>query len=387
MRAASSLRSEVATRPIGTTLLVMIILLLVSHFYQPRPAVIKGENGAWKSPDLDELSPLQLHKIRNEAGETLRTPKNGRSDSVFNACDRDLTECHKFANIEEVHDQNRCILRRIDSWATAQDLDNGVFHYGLPTHVEHLVVKDVGTKINLSDLVSFLLTKFGPDSNYMEMGVSVGKTLFQVLTTNCAVNVVAFDIERINPTFDRLLAPFLVQSVPEETLAGHDFMSPSYVSQKTDDCVLNRWNGSLRDNKFFYVTCDEFDKVGWRRLESLITSFKSPSFQVVFSDALHTTEAINLELDQIFLHQLLNRESFAYVWDDMGADVPPFCERLVNYAAPHVRTRISCVIGKLPGWFGINEPDHMIALITTLDIHELVVKHWASSKFIRRGKF
>jgi uncharacterized protein (UPF0212 family) len=304
---------------------------------------------------------------------------------AFTSCNTTVIDCQTYNNIEEVHDRNRCILNNVDQWASSSDLKGGVFHYGLPQEVEHKVTEDVGERINLSDMVSYLLTQFGTNSNYMEMGVSVCKTLFQVLTTNCHANIVAFDIERINPTFENIIMkPVLIRSKEEEVLTGHEYHSSSYNSPKKDNCTLNTYDqGILRDNHFYYLNCDEFDQVGWNRMEQLVSTLPKQSYQVIFSDALHSQEAINFELDHIFKHNLLNKYHFAYVWDDMGDYVAPFCDRIVDYASLTVRNNITCVIGSLPGWFGINEYDHTIAIITTLDISNIISKHMGNPRIIR----
>ena len=67
----------------------------------------------------------------------------------------------------------------------------------------------------------------------------------------------------------------------------------------------------------------------------------------------------------------------------MGDHVSPYCERIVNYASPAVRNNITCVDGNLPGWFGINEYQHSIAIMTTLDIRDITSKHISNAQIIR----
>lgn len=321
-----------------------------------------------------------------ERSNELTTPKLVGLHKVYESCNTELLKCRTYRTIEDVHDQNRCITGHIDQWATPDDLDKGVFHYGLPEEVEHKVTLDVGARINLSDLVSYLLTQFDGEANYMEMGVSVGKTLFQVLTINCYSNIVAFDVEKINPTFENLLKPAMERSIskPEEALPGHKFPTADFGTFKKDGCTLNTYDqGLLRGNYFYYLNCDEFDEVGWNRMEQLAATFPTQSYQVIFSDALHTDDAIKFEVDRIFAHNLLNKDHFAYVWDDMGDFVPPLCDRIVNYASANVRHKVYCIVADIPGWFGIHEIDHRIAIITTLDIVDIVFTHMQNVQMIR----
>jgi hypothetical protein len=44
-------------------------------------------------------------------------------------------------------------------------------------------------------------------------------------------------------------------------------------------------------------------------------------FNFIFSDGLHTKDAILLELNQILERRLLDPDNFIYVWDDMGPHV------------------------------------------------------------------
>jgi len=320
-----------------------------------------------KSEDVAQSAPSQQQQQGNGVGEQYAT-------------------CTPLDKIEEVHTNNRKVHNAIDSWIRDEDYNSSVFLYGMPKHVAHLSTKDVGEPVNLSDLVGFLATKFGPGTNYLEMGVSVGKTLYQVLHTVCDSNVVAFDLETINPTFHRLLESKmnLVLKGGEASLTGHSFLQEKYVSKKPDDCHVRRYDGVFRGNTFGYVDCDEFDLVGWRGIKDLVTSLgRGATFQVIFSDALHSVQAIRFELDRIMDLELLDRQEFAYIWDDMGQRVPPLCERVVEYADINVRHKISCVVAKIPGWFGVNEKPHNIAIITTLNIDDLVRKHMQSATYVR----
>jgi hypothetical protein len=290
----------------------------------------------------------------------------------------EINVCRKYLNVGKVHEQNRCMLGGIKQWITQEDRRRGVFGYGVPDYIMPLLTKDVGETINLSDLTSYLSTRVGNRPNYMEIGVSVGKNLLQVLSISCDANVVAFDIEKINPTFKQLLAPYLKAKGPDELMEGHEYHQRGYVSPKKDKCGVNSFKGSYRGNTLHYLHCDEFDNVGWRGMKQLVSSFPSKALQVIFSDAMHTAEAINFELDRVFEHELLDKENFAYIWDDMnwgdmGLSIKPFCDRIVNYASPSVRDRITCVTGVVPGWCGVNEtPYHTIVVITTVEISEMI---------------
>ena len=358
-------------------LLVVSFFLLASWLSPTSYSAKKEEQPALKSESVEVD---RGHKMKKDSFNEGQDEIEEESECFIS------TVCTMFSDISKVHQQNRCILNKVRNWIIRSDWENAVFNYGLPASIYDVVGNDVGPKVTLSDLVSYLATQFGEDTHYMEMGVSVGKTLYQVLGIACQADIIAFDIEKINPTFEKILEPYFIESKIEENIQGHDFGNKkNYESFKKDDCSLTKYKLDLRNNGFHYLNCDEFDRLGWKRLKELVSGFpKRPTLQVVFSDALHTFEAVRFEVEQVLSYELLDRENFAYVWDDASFSIQSFCDKIVKYASDAVKNRITCASGRLPGWQGINERNHQVALVTTIDIKQILESHFQNVKYFRQ---
>mmetsp|Transcript_37571 Transcript_37571/g.81444 ORF Transcript_37571/g.81444 Transcript_37571/m.81444 type:complete len:107 (-) Transcript_37571:25-345(-) len=88
-------------------------------------------------------------------------------------------------------------------------------------------------------------------------------------------------------------------------------------------------------------------------------------------------------VEKEFMHfvnlDLLNKDGFVIVWDDLDAEdqvvVKTFesiCERLSN-----MYLGSGCSIARLHGWIGENEYAHLIGLFTTEEFYDLhcILKH------------
>ena len=323
-------------------------------------------------------------------------------DDPWEACARradQISQCRQYETVQEVHAQNRCLLLAVRQWIDRDEWKQALFGYGLPDYAFDKVAKDVGPRPTLSSAVAFLSTKLGPKPNLLELGVSVGKTLFQTLSTACDSRLVAFDLEEINPTFAHMLghSPMHAAFRPSPAVsilnAPRNFSKaqPGYASPRKDRaCTIKDYGRAkaYRGNSFQYMSCDEYDLTAWRALGSTLQApppgpAAASSFQLIFSDAMHTKEALDFELDRILELGLLDRDNFAVVWDDMDYDAAPLCGRIVEYAAASARNKITCLIGKMPGWLGANEYDHAVAIVTTVKIADLAQTAMQDVKFLR----
>ncbi|XRB17841.1 sulfotransferase [Pseudoscourfieldia marina] len=170
-------------------------------------------------------------------------------------------------------------IKRID-WETPRR--NGVgsyFNYGLPASVYDIVGADVGPAPIQAELIALLGTRLAVHSiRYLEIGVSVGKTLWQMLhVVSKGGLVVAFDIEHINPTFANLLSD---RTLVRRWINARRIIRTAFVNE------ITRYRGPT-GAPFMYVESDEYDSNGWRELRNL-----DVRFNLILSDAMHTPSAL-----------------------------------------------------------------------------------------------
>jgi len=272
------------------------------------------------------------------------------------------------------HLKNQQTRAKVTSWIERSDWDAALFHYGLPAGVFHLVNLDVGPSPINHDLVSFLgaaLHAVQPRKlHYLEIGVSVGKCIYtQLQFFGRDAVVVAFDVEDINPTFEKLLSPretSVLDTWTEERLVPGVTTTRRAAGAERRDSMksfVSPAGGELR-----YLASDEFNLEGWRHLAQ-----QKLVFDLVYSDALHTPEALLFEAQQLAELGLINvAEHFAIVWDDCEGDmvtraVCPILAQLRERAAHEVYFDIF-LIG---GWLGKHEILHNTCVATTLQLDKL----------------
>ena len=87
--------------------------------------------------------------------------------------------------MDEIIKFNRETLRTVPKWIHSEDYNSppSSFHYGLPKSVFHLIDKDVSNELTECDIICYFITLFNNLNipvNYLEIGVSVGKTFYQI---------------------------------------------------------------------------------------------------------------------------------------------------------------------------------------------------------------
>jgi len=137
--------------------------------------------------------------------------------------------------------KNRETLKKVPKWITDDDYQHSVFQYGLPAHVKHLIDEDVGTDPTYNDVFCYLFNFLDQPLHYLEIGVSVGKSLYQTLSCAKNARVTALELESINPTFGNLLTK-------EKELARWDKPTSS-GSVKQAQRTYTRYK--FQTNKFF----------------------------------------------------------------------------------------------------------------------------------------
>lgn len=274
----------------------------------------------------------------------------------------------------------------VTSWVARSDWLSppSLFNYGLPDSVSHLINNDVGPLPIGHDLLSFLGSqllsvararepRLQPPRrlHYFEVGVSVGKCLFtQLEFFGPSVLVFAYDLEDINPSFARMLAPgapAVLDSFTEERLKpGQSSIRRQPGMERTD--TIKKFV-SPAGGELLYLAADEFNSAGWAHLRR-----QNITFDLLYSDAFHDPSALIFEAEQLLSHGLINLQSFAIVWDDCSAStmedkaVCPMLQRMRGIPGIPPLFNMNVMIH---GWVGISESEHRTCILSTLDLNHL----------------
>src|SRR5258708_7705516 len=114
--------------------------------------------------------------------------------------------------LQNIIQKNRETLKKINDWLPPKLIEESVFRYGVNPEVQPLLNLPLDNECTHADLLAYFGKTFNEPLKYLELGVSVGKTLWQILNTCAPCECWAFDIEEINPV---LKQRFIEQSRDE----------------------------------------------------------------------------------------------------------------------------------------------------------------------------
>lgn len=241
--------------------------------------------------------------------------------------------------------RNRETLNLVENWIDEKAFSASIFKYGVPDYIKTEINKKINNEITYSDLITFISSFYFENLNYLEIGVSVGKNFLQILNGTDNLNeAYGFDIEEINPILEKKFIS--VKKKTWNTLESSIKKSESSLSEYT-----------YKEKIVKYLSADVWDEESWKKLEN-------KKFSVIFSDALHTPEAILFEFEMIIKHNLLN-DNFVIVWDDLeGRMAEAFFEIIKKY---NKKVKIKDVyLLNVNGWVGEHERKHSIGIISNL---------------------
>jgi hypothetical protein len=232
----------------------------------------------------------------------------------------------------------------VPSWIADADYQNSIFHYGLPDYARPFIDGYIGDETTYSDIIAYFARKLSRPVRYLELGVSVGKNFFQMLRQLQSADMVGLDIEDINP----VLAGFLVEQGRSEwpTMTGSLRKRPSHITE---------YAFPPNNNRVRYIAGDVFDDRTWM-------SLKGEKFNLLFSDAYHSGDALKREWDWIVRLELIDETGFAFVWDDLDSrDMQQAFEGVAGEMTERFKMSKSDVgISRCRGWLGTKEPPHTI---------------------------
>jgi len=254
--------------------------------------------------------------------------------------------------------RDRQVLESVPRWIEDSVYKNSLFLYGFPEYVYNLIDKPQGDEPTYADVLSYLGDRyFVVPKTYLEIGVSVGKTIYQMVNAYTDSHFFAYELESINPTLENFFSEKQIQE-KWTTMPG---------SARKDQSSLTTYTYPKNHNKFTYLTADVFDKNSWQR-------FKGNKFNIIFSDGLHSPDAVNHELDMLLSLDLIPSDKFLIWYDDLESMRDSFFRtftKLKEEKFPWL-SKDNIALVKVRGAFGVNEYQHLNGVITNLNITKII---------------
>ncbi len=249
-------------------------------------------------------------------------------------------------DLQESISINRNSLSLVDNWIDDAAFKNSWFSYGVPDFIKKEINRPLNSDITYTDIMLFIAKRFFKELNYLEIGVSVGKNFFQLLNAYDHANFAGFDIEEINPVIEKKL----LFNFKEE------WQTPAKSIKKNNSSLKTY---SFQNSTVKYLCADVWDENSWAKL-------KNSKFNMVFSDALHSPEAILFEFEMLAKYNLLD-EQFVIVWDDLvGKMKKSFYKIIRKYNEAYKLEGIYLLNDN--GWVGQYEIPHSVGIISNFSL-------------------
>ncbi len=250
---------------------------------------------------------------------------------------------------------NREVIKKIDNFIDDSDYEKSDDLYGLPRHVYHLINKPINNDITYVDLLTFLYSYLGKNKiNYLEIGVSVLKTFFQMANFFRESNLYAYDINFINPMIEKQF----------DKINNHE----EILEQKG----VNQYN--FKDNNIFYFRGDVF-KV--KQLEKFKNNVLDGKVDILFSDAHHSFEGLMSEYKNL-IYDILS-DKFILYYDDLKFHGPTNKRIdmtdaffLISRELKKKNKNLTVALLDVNGWLGNHEHKHTNGIITTLNLKQIL---------------
>tara|TARA_R110002051_G_scaffold1143_9_gene5867 strand:+ start:31251 stop:32018 length:768 start_codon:yes stop_codon:yes gene_type:complete len=243
--------------------------------------------------------------------------------------------------IEDVIKQNRDNLDKVDQFIDDADYTNSPDNYGLPPHVRHLIDKPLNDKLTYVDLLMYLQAHLKCENlKYVEIGVSVLKTFYQVASFLKNSELYAYDINDINPTIEK------------------KFTKVSESSQ------FKKFTHNT--NNITYFKGDVFKAEDFNSFKKEVGG----KVNVIFSDAHHTGEGLKSEFENYIKDAL--SEDFILYYDDLETtSMNQYFQELCHQYKSSGK-KVSTAFVMMNGWLGQHEHTHLNGIITSLDLKSIL---------------
>lgn len=250
---------------------------------------------------------------------------------------------------DEYITKNRAVLQQVDSWIDDATLDRSFFRYGVTPEARPLLDLPVGEEATYTDFLCSFHDMLGEPVRYLELGVSVGKNLLQVASNFQQASITGFEIESCNPVLEHFFTPVSVEQVDKGNSA---FESKRYTRSRYQ----------LGSNNITYLSADIMDEASWKALVG-------QQFNLIFSDAFHSPDALLWEIRMLLKYNLINKQRFVIMWDDLGGHMTEGFLKIkkILVREGYIKSSNAYII-KTNGWLGQNWPKHEVGIITNIFI-------------------
>ena len=243
-------------------------------------------------------------------------------------------------DITEVVKKNRESLSGVDYFITNEDYNSSADSYGLPYQVKNLIDLPINEDFTYVDILMFLQQRLQVEKiKYVEIGVSVLKTFYQVANFLEDSELYGFDINKINPTI-----------AEKFTFIGKGGKVNKYTHN---------------NNKITHFEGDVFKPEDFEAFKKEVGG----SVNVIFSDAHHTGGGLKAEYDS-YINEAL-ADDFILYYDDLHN--PSMQQIFVEICKQKKEEKpsLSTAFLQVNGWLGEHEPQHINGIITSLDLRKI----------------
>jgi len=241
--------------------------------------------------------------------------------------------------------KNREALKLIDDWLPPQLIEKSVFRYGINSDVEPLLNLPLGLECTHTDLLAYYGATLNGRCKYLEIGVSVGKTFWQILHACAPCECWGFDIEEINPALKKHFVE----------VSRIEWQGPPDSIKKTPSSI-SRFTHPSSGGSIVYVCGDVFDKRAWELLGG-------QNFNLILSDALHTPEALDFEWRQMAAFNIFDPKEIVIMWDDLDGKMRDWFYARRSMIARQLAIGVKNVdTDFVNGWLGRREFPHRLGL-------------------------
>lgn len=238
---------------------------------------------------------------------------------------------------------NRENLKRIDRWIPQGLIEHSVFQYGILSEHKRLLDLPVERELAHADLLGYFAMKLNEPPKYLELGVSIGKTFWQVMHSHPHIECWGFDIEEINPALQSQL----------RLESREEWSTPSGSPKKTPSSI-SRFTHEATGQVVVYICADIFDPAAWSRLEGGM-------FNLILSDALHNARALDYEWENMVSRHVFNPRETIIMWDDLDGEMREWFERRTPAIAEALSvSRNELGTAFVNGWLGRKEFPHRL---------------------------
>jgi hypothetical protein len=241
---------------------------------------------------------------------------------------------------------NRRSLSEISTWIDDVAMASSCFNYGVPDFIKLDLDKKLDNNPTYSDYMLLIAQRYFNQVSYLEIGVSVGKNFFQILNGLNNSDLVGFDIEDIYPVIEKKLL----------TKSSSNWSTPDNSIKKTDSSLKKY---TYKTNTVSYLSADVWDENSWEKMNG-------KKFNIVFSDALHTPEAILFEFEMLVKYDLL-ADKFVIVWDDLVDEMQKSFYQIIEKYDRKYKIKDKYLIS-VNGWVGQFEGKHTVGIISNFEL-------------------